>query len=95
MLFVLKSHEENTFPTTVVKLFPVTTIYNRLQLATLLKLTLLHGCFLRFLNCTNGTKSRNALHFTNKTKHLNLKMEKISQREKLVNILHNHDSMDV
>ena len=30
------------------------------QPATLLKLTLLHGCFSRFLNCTNGTKSRNA-----------------------------------
>ena len=29
---------------------------------TLLKLTLLHGCFSRFLNCTNGTKSRNASH---------------------------------
>ena len=29
----------------------------RLQPATLLKSTLLHGCF---LNCTNGTKSRNA-----------------------------------
>ena len=28
--------------------------------ATLLKLTLLHGCFSRFLNCTNATKSRNA-----------------------------------
>ena len=26
------------------------------------KLTLLHGCFSRFLNCTNGTKSRNAPH---------------------------------
>ena len=25
-----------------------------------LKVTLLHGCFSRFLNCTNGTKSRNA-----------------------------------
>ena len=33
-------------------------------LPTLLKLALLHGCFLRFLNCTNGTKSRNASHFT-------------------------------
>ena len=32
------------------------------QPATLLKLTLLHGCFSRFLNCTNGTKSRNASH---------------------------------
>ena len=29
---------------------------------TLLKLTLLHGCFSRFLNCTNGTKSRNTSH---------------------------------
>ena len=28
--------------------------------ATLLKVPLLHGCFSRFLNCTNGTKSRNA-----------------------------------
>ena len=27
-----------------------------------LKLTLLHGCFSRFLNCTNATKSRNASH---------------------------------
>ena len=27
---------------------------------TLLKVTLFHGCFLRFLNCTNGTKSRKA-----------------------------------
>ena len=27
-----------------------------------LKLTLLHGCFSRFLNCTNGTKLRNAPH---------------------------------
>ena len=29
---------------------------------TLLKLTLLHGCFSRFLNCANGTKSRNVSH---------------------------------
>ena len=29
---------------------------------TLLKLTLLHGCFSCFLNCANGTKSRNASH---------------------------------
>ena len=26
------------------------------------KVTLLHGCFSRFLNCTNATKSRNAPH---------------------------------
>ena len=37
----------------------------RLQPATLLKVTLLHGCFSRFLNCTNGTKSRNASHMRN------------------------------
>ena len=30
--------------------------------ATLLKSALLYGCFSRFLNCTNGTKSRNATH---------------------------------
>ena len=29
---------------------------------TLLKVTLLHGCFSRFLNCRIGTKSRNASH---------------------------------
>ena len=29
---------------------------------TLLKVTLLHGCFSRFLNCTNGTKSRKTSH---------------------------------
>ena len=28
--------------------------------ATLLKVALIHGWFLRFLNCTNGTKSSNA-----------------------------------
>ena len=33
-----------------------------LQPAILLKLTLLHGCFSRFLNCTNGTKLRNTPH---------------------------------
>ena len=27
-----------------------------------LKVTLIHGCFSRFLNCTNGTKSLNASH---------------------------------
>ena len=33
----------------------------------LLKLTLLHGCFSRFLNCTNITKSRNASHILYET----------------------------
>ena len=35
------------------------------QSATLLKLTFFHGCFSRFLNCANGTKSRNAPHISN------------------------------
>ena len=34
--------------------------------ATLLKVTLLHGCFSRFLSFTNGTTSRKASHFTRK-----------------------------
>ena len=29
---------------------------------TSLEVALLHGCFSRFLNCTNDTKSRNASH---------------------------------
>ena len=29
---------------------------------TFTKVTLFHGCFSRFVNCTNGTKSRNASH---------------------------------
>ena len=36
---------------------------NVLKTATLLKVTQLHGCFSRFLNCTNGTKSLNAPQF--------------------------------
>ena len=30
----------------------------------LVKVTLLHGCFSGFLNCTNGTKSRKTSLFT-------------------------------
>ena len=30
------------------------------------KLTLLYGCFTGFLNCTNGTKSRNVPHMTHR-----------------------------
>ena len=37
-----------------------------LQPATLLKVTLMHECFSRFLNCTNGTKSRKASHMIEK-----------------------------
>ena len=36
-----------------------------------LKLTLLHGCFLRFLNCTNGTKSHNASQMKHCSQKLN------------------------
>ena len=32
------------------------------MLLLLLKVTLFHGCFSRYLNCTNGTKSRKASH---------------------------------
>ena len=35
-------------------------IENLYKPTTLLKVTLLHECFSCFLNCTNGTKSRNA-----------------------------------
>ena len=36
------------------------------MLATLLKVTILHGCFSGFLNCTNAIKSRKAsqIYFT-------------------------------
>ena len=34
--------------------------------ATLLKVTILHGCFLCFLNCTNGIKSRKASQIISK-----------------------------
>ena len=38
------------------------------KVAGKVKVVLLHGCFLRFLNCTNGAKSCNASQtcFTNK-----------------------------
>ena len=34
-------------------------------LLLVLKVTFLYGCFSRFLNCTNGIKSRNAPHMSN------------------------------
>ena len=36
--------------------FSKVTLLVKLKPATLLKVLLLHGCFSRFLNCTNGTK---------------------------------------
>ena len=61
--------------------------------ATLLKVSLFHGCFSSFLNCTNGTKSRKASHILNT-------ISKATQTKKtfqdfchtftcLLNILHN------
>ena len=38
---------------------------NALQPATLRKVTLLHGCFSRFLNCAHDTKFRNAPQISN------------------------------
>ena len=35
-------------------------LFVKLQAASLLKVTLIQGCVSRFLNCTNGTKSRQA-----------------------------------
>ena len=44
-------------------------------LLLVLKVTLLHGCFSRFLNCTNGTKSRKASHMIYRP--LNTLLEKL------------------
>ena len=38
----------------------------RFKIREKLKLTLLHGCFSRFLYCTNGAKSRDASHMFQK-----------------------------
>ena len=39
-------------------------VKNALKPATLLKASLLHGYFSRFLNCTNGIKSRKGSYFS-------------------------------
>ena len=44
-------------------------------LLLVLKVTLLHGCFSRFLNCTNGTKLRKASHMIYRP--LNTLLEKL------------------
>ena len=44
--------------------YPWRSVTFMLKPATFRKVTLLHGCFSRFLNCTNGTKSRKASHIT-------------------------------
>ena len=42
-----------------------------LKPGTLLKVTLLHGCFSRFSNCTNGTKSCKASHIVHENMGMN------------------------
>ena len=37
-------------------------VFVKLQAATILRVTLIHGCFSRFLNCANGTNTRKASH---------------------------------
>ena len=49
--------------------------------ATLLKVTLLHGCFSRFLNCTNGTKSYKASHMFHEFLRLYLYLCPSKQKE--------------
>ena len=48
-----------------------------LKPATLLKVTVLHGCFSRFLNCINGTKSRNAPHISSVITELQRNAKKV------------------
>ena len=57
---------------------------------TLLKVTLLHGCFSRFLNCTNGTKSRNAsrMVFGNIPRKLFVKFGGLGTESRLFSIYH-------
>ena len=67
LLFSLKVLLENIFveednPLKVAAIGQLIMQVGRLKPATLLKLSFLHGCFSRFLNCTNGTKSGNAPH---------------------------------
>ena len=52
----------------------------RLKSATLLKVTLLHGCFSCFINRTNGTKSHNAPHILNR----NLRLASHQKLRKLI-----------
>ena len=51
-------------------------------LATLLKVTLVHGCFSRFLSCTNGTKSPNAWLSSTNDFQLQVFVKLLEQRQK-------------
>ena len=56
-----------------------------LKSATLLKVTLLHGCFSRFLNCTNGTYSRqhHKLFISLRLLNVNIKLKNFNTRSTL------------
>ena len=51
-----------------------------------LKLSLLHGCFSRFSNCANGTKSRKASHFFY---HLEIVSQGLSVKKVFLEMLQN------
>ena len=46
-------------------------------------LTLLQGCFSRFLNCTNGIKSRNAPHMMSSTSYEYLMLMYLENRSRV------------
>ena len=58
--------------------------------ATSLKVTFLHGCFSRFLNCTNGTKSRKTSHIKPvSSSTFTVYQDKIFQKQPLLGVLKN------
>ena len=59
-----------TFRFLLQRLNPLGHSILQLKPATSLKVTLLHECFSRFLNCKNGTYSRNASHLQYEKYHL-------------------------
>ena len=46
----------------------------------LVKVTLLHGCFLRSLDCTNGTKSRKSSHVLDELANAHKEIEEVRQQ---------------
>ena len=65
----------------------ICTILKNLKPATLLKVTLLHGYFSRFLNCTNGTKSRNASHLWGNHRKLPLDFVQPSKKRSMEGLI--------
>ena len=46
----------------------------------LVKVTLLHGCFLRSLDCTNGAKSRKSSHVLDELANAHKEIEEVRQQ---------------